>query len=86
MSHFYDPTMTKTRMEMTNFGCAQLERMVMTDIETRSSFLSRTLVSKQAKAIELASDMKAIRSELKKLIVSHKKHSANKADFEAAMK
>ena len=86
MSHYYDATMTKSRMEMTNFGCSQLERMAMTDIETRCNFLSRTLATKQAKAIELSSDMKAIRSELKKLIVSHKKHSANKADFEAAMK
>ncbi len=32
MSYHYDATMTKSRMEMTNTGCALLERMAMTDI------------------------------------------------------
>jgi len=86
MSYHYDATMTKTRMEMTNFGCALLERMAMTDIETRYNFLARTLAAKEAKALELANDMKAIRAELKKLTKEHNKHAANKADFDAAMK
>ena len=86
MSHSYDATMTKTRMEMTNFGCAQLERIAMTDTETRYNFLARTLAAKEAKATELSYDMKAIRAELKELTKAHNKHAAAKAGFEAAMK
>ena len=85
MRYHYDATMTKSRMEMSNFGCAQLERMAMTDIESRYNFLARTLAAKEAKAAELASDMKAIRAELKKLTKAHNNHSSNKAKFEAAM-
>ena len=32
MSYHYDATMTKSRMEMTNFGCAQLEAVKLTDL------------------------------------------------------
>lgn len=83
MSYHYDATMTKSRMEMTNFGCALLEQMAMTDIETRYNFLARTLAAKEAKALELANDMKALRAEMKKLTKAHNKHAENKAELES---
>ena len=49
MSYHYDATMTKSRMEMTNFGCAQLERMAMTDIETRYSQLAQRMKDDEAR-------------------------------------
>ena len=85
MSYHYDATMTKSRMEMTNTGCALLERMAMTDIETRYAFLQRTLEGRKAVLEKAKTDIREIEAEMRKLTKRHNKHAENKANFEAAV-
>ena len=85
MSYHYDATMTKSRMEMTNFGCAQLERMAMTDIETRYAFLQRTLEGRKSALEKAKADILEIKAEMRKLTKRYNRHAENKANFEAAV-
>jgi uncharacterized coiled-coil protein SlyX len=71
-------------MEMTNFGCAQLERMNQTKIEERIAFLSRHVAGREAKMrevkAEIADDKKALRQLAKDLantIARKAQHESN---------
>jgi len=86
MSYHYDATMTASRMEMTNFGCAQLERMAMTDIETRYRQLQERIATDEQRIANAKERIAQDKAELKKLSKAHNKHASNKANFEAAMK
>jgi beta-glucosidase-like glycosyl hydrolase len=85
MSYYYDATMTKSRMEMTNFGCAQLERMAMTDIETRYSQLAQRMKDDEARIANAKERIAQAKAEMKKLTKAYNKHAANKANFESAI-
>lgn len=76
---------TKTRMEMTNFGCAQLERMAMADIETRYARLQVLIKTEEDRIANAKERMAQYRTEIRKQIKAYNKHAANKADLEAAM-
>lgn len=83
MSYHYDTTMTKSRMEMTNFGCAQLEQMAMTDIETRFAQLKQRIAADEDRIANAKERLAQAKAEMRKLTKAHNKHAENKARFES---
>jgi hypothetical protein len=84
MSYHYDATMTKSRMEMTNLGCALLEQMAMTDIEQRHAVLKSRIASAEERIANANEIIKAAKTEMRALTRKHNKHAASKAGFDAA--
>ena len=86
MSYHYDATMTKSRMEMTNFGCALLEQMAMTDLETRYTQLHQRIASAEQRIADAKEIIAQAKAELKTLTKRYGKHAAKKAELEAAIR
>ena len=66
MSYHYDATMTRSRMEMTNLGCALIEHMNLTDLNAELAMVEKTIADKEdflkhyrAKAAALRRKIKA---------------------------
>jgi hypothetical protein len=78
MSHHYDATMTKSRMEMTNFGCAQLEAMKLTDLNTDLAQVEKTIADKEEFLKHYRAKAAALRREIKRAAI-------RKAEFDAAI-
>jgi len=47
MSYHYDATMTKSRMEMTNFGCSLIEQVNLTELNAELSQVEKTIADKE---------------------------------------
>lgn len=75
---YYDATETKSRMEMTNLGCALIEQMNATD-------LSAKIAKHEAYVAQYEQSIRERRKEIASLRRQLKKTLANKAQHEAAI-
>lgn len=76
MSHYYDATMTKSRMEMTNLGCALIEEMNATD-------LSAKIAKHEAYVAQYEQSIRERRKEIASLRRQLKNTKARKAEYES---
>lgn len=76
MSYHYDATMTKSRMEMTNFGCAQLEAMKLTDLNADLAKVEKTIADKEEFLKHYRAKAAALRRQIKNA-------ASRKAEFES---
>lgn len=78
MSYHYDATMTKSRMEMSNLGCALLEQMNLTDLNAELALVEKTIADKEDFLKHYRSKAAALRRKIKAT-------TARKAGHEAAI-
>lgn len=78
MSHYYDATMTKSRMEMSNLGCALIEEMNATDLNAKLSSLEKTIASQEDFLRHYRAKAAALRRKIKVT-------AARKSQLEAAI-
>ena len=78
MSHYYDATMTKSRMEMSNLGCALIEEMNMADLTAKISKHETYIRQYQQSIRERRKEIASLRRQLKNT-------KAKKASHEAAI-
>lgn len=77
MSIYYDATMTQSRMEMSNLGCALLETAKLTDLNAELTTIEKTIQDKEEFLRHYRTKANALRREIKKA-------QARKANFQAA--
>jgi septal ring factor EnvC (AmiA/AmiB activator) len=78
MSYHYDATMTKSRMEMTNLGCALIEEMNATDLNAKISKHETYIAQYEQSIRERRKEIASLRRQLRTT-------KANKAKYEAAI-
>ena len=74
MSHYYDATMTRSRMEMSNLGCALIEQMNASDIAAKIA-KHETYVAQYEQSIrERRKEIASLRRQLRKANESKIQH------------
>jgi septal ring factor EnvC (AmiA/AmiB activator) len=76
MSHYYDATMTKSRMEMSNLGCALIEEMNATDLTAKISKHETYIAQYEQSIRERRKEIASLRRQLKNAKAKKAKHEA----------
>ena len=76
MSYHYDATMTKSRMEMTNLGCALIEQMNATDLTAKISKHETYIAQYEQSIRERRKEIASLRRQLKNTKAKQAQHQA----------
>lgn len=74
MSQYYDSTMTRSRMEMSNLGCALIEQMNATDLSAKIAKHESYIAQYEQSIRERRKEIASLRRDLRKATASKIQH------------